>query len=654
MIEVQLVNSQSADTTDTALTASSDVLSAAGFSVDDLFSPGSNYESTLNMLQENGVDTEEAMAMVAFAQGLASKNDAAMDAFSTALQRYQTQVNSQSSRYKEIKATYETDEKVQAGADTLRDLLKQLYGGNFTGEDVLGGVSMSTSFFPSGKESSKKKWAFRTALLLSLFIAACGSEAPQTQTETIIFNGEYVLQAERSPIGAPMSGLLSDKDGNLIDINGNNITPVQVGDKYRYDGVYAIDKFKFQFSSAKAVSNKDSNKTGEVITLRQVDKNNVTGAELYLALSDSPDVYKLIDQYNNSDLYTLTVKGNKIILTDVESQQHYLITDATFVNDMATPGATDSPELLIQNIKEMFALYTVVEAKGFDATPTVLASVTPVTPATSMPTETPAPIDTPNPLDNAPEGTTGFNENGDPIREVKYENGKTFVFQLNEQGKWVRPVVKFPLLDLGPWNYIPFDIMMSEDAKGGEHVLEITHVDSTDDNNRPITTKIRNLFLTRLGLSPSDPEYYRLVNEEMDKGSESDARFPIITSDGDDTEIILSNVNGISMTIDSADNLKKLFEEGRAIQWFDGHGGTYYLRVTAVNNNAVCTIASERPLEELSDTAMRNFIFSCVSHIFTQVDQREYLNYSNTQFLANGSSELIKGMSVPEIEIIYP
>ena len=260
-----------------------------------------------------------------------------------------------------------------------------------------------------------------------------------------------------------------------------------------------------------------------------------------------------------------------------------------------------------------------------------------------------------DPMANVPEGTTGFDKTtGEPIREVTHEDGQTFTFHLNEQEEWVRLAGEFPLMDIGQWNYIPFRITISEDTPGGSNILQIVHADSTDDNNRPITKRIRNFFITRLGLSASDPEYYRLVNEEMDKGSESDARFPIITSDGEETEIILSNVNGINLTIVNTNKLKMLFEEGRAIQWFDGHGGTYYLRVTVDEyNNAICMAASEIPLDKLADRILRNFIFSCVSHVFTQEDQREILNYSNTQFLASASAETVASTGELEVEIKY-
>lgn len=269
--------------------------------------------------------------------------------------------------------------------------------------------------------------------------------------------------------------------------------------------------------------------------------------------------------------------------------------------------------------------------------------------------QTPTITSTLDPMANAPKGTTGFDKaTGEPIREVIYEDRQTFTFHLSEQGEWVRVAGEFPLMDIGQWNYVPFRINISEDVPGGSHILQIIYADSTDDNNRPITTRIRNFFLTRLGLSSNDPEYYRLVNEEMDKGSESDARLPIITSDGEKTEIILSNVNGLSVTIDSAENLKKFFEAGRAVQWFDGYGGIYYLRVIVdKNNNAVCTVASEISLEELNDRALRNFIFSCVSHVFTQEDQREFLNYSNMQFLASASADTVESTGEQNVEIKY-
>lgn len=86
-------------------------------------------------------------------------------------------------------------------------------------------------------------------------------------------------------------------------------------------------------------------------------------------------------------------------------------------------------------------------------------------------------------------------------------------------------------------NHIPITYNISDTAAGGEYILAISDQGATDpqDINRPITTKIRYMFGTRFGLGVNDPEFYRLMNEEMRRGYESEAKLPLITSDGEET-----------------------------------------------------------------------------------------------------------------------
>jgi hypothetical protein len=280
---------------------------------------------------------------------------------------------------------------------------------------------------------------------------------------------------------------------------------------------------------------------------------------------------------------------------------------------------------------------------------------TPIYELTKTPVPIPTATETPDPLANAPEGTTGVDEEGNPIREVMYQNGEKVEFHLNEQGEWVNTVGEFPLIHNGIWEFSPFTISIGESVPGGRNIQSIIHPTTPPiESNRPLGARVSVMFLDRLGLSSSDPERYVLMNEEMPKGNESNALLHVITSDGLDADVRFSTVNGFKLNIVEASKLESFFQEGRAIQWFDGHGGTYYLRVTVDdNNNAICTAASVTPLNELTDKKFRTFIFSCVSHVLTQQDLREPLNYTNTQVLSNVSELPVPSTGDQDVQVIF-
>lgn len=118
---------------------------------------------------------------------------------------------------------------------------------------------------------------------------------------------------------------------------------------------------------------------------------------------------------------------------------------------------------------------------------------------------------------------------------------------------------------------------------------------------------------------------------------------------------VSSTKTGFIVNVVNVDEMVPLFDAKRAIQWFDGYGTTYYIRVTVDDqHNAVCTIASSTPLDKLSDRYLRIFIVSCVSHVFTQVDQSEYFNYHNVQDLANYTTDIVPSTGKPDMEIVRP
>lgn len=281
---------------------------------------------------------------------------------------------------------------------------------------------------------------------------------------------------------------------------------------------------------------------------------------------------------------------------------------------------------------------------------TPISTIVPVT-QTFKPTYTPEPpTETPNPLANAPEGTTGFDNNGEPIREVTYDNEQKFEFRLNEQGEWVR------LLNDGPFfilvspqgNGIPLSITIKEGTPGGESILLIYREPVTNyEDQSPITSATIDPLVRRLKgisaprLSQDQDAMIQFIKDVQGSGISYDLILPNETEEGKRISAKFGEKYGVNVLIVPPSELEPLVEKKLAVKFTLYNTEIIYTFDGVKDGSASCRIASTTPLNELqahvlhgSDYNFRRIMFICFAAIMEGEDVRYEYNNSIDHLLA--------------------
>ena len=239
---------------------------------------------------------------------------------------------------------------------------------------------------------------------------------------------------------------------------------------------------------------------------------------------------------------------------------------------------------------------------------------------TSIPTATSTPSPTPDP--NAPQGYTRV-EKGVYYMDTS-EKGVDYHYTWDSKEKlWLRLVGTFPLIDLKVHNYIPLKILISSNVQDGQYLVSLSHTDSTSDSDvSPLMSTFFAELENRLGPPYRGGDGSQLQMDMLGMNGKQ-AYLPITTSTGEKTEGKLSETTGFVTEIVDPSVLLPMIGEG-VTQWKDPSGNTFLSTVTGVDadGNICGKIAFQGDIRSLSEEQVRWMLFSIVSNVITQEDQR--------------------------------
>lgn len=226
-----------------------------------------------------------------------------------------------------------------------------------------------------------------------------------------------------------------------------------------------------------------------------------------------------------------------------------------------------------------------------------------------------SPTPTEDPLATAPEGTTGFDENGvfymdaengnryyyDQEREMFYwdaEDGYRYFFfgkTAEQEAYLARPLIKnYYAYDYRDFNAIPIDAWVKYGTPGAEKIVEMKNHEDVIlslDNQSALLARLNIPLRERLGKSDLEALKSGLNSAEGIK-------FNFIFNGETMTGHFGIN-DGYTATYASADELKALYEAGKAVKAF-GNLGDLYLTVDGVKEGRILfRVASSVPLDRL-------------------------------------------------------
>lgn len=277
-------------------------------------------------------------------------------------------------------------------------------------------------------------------------------------------------------------------------------------------------------------------------------------------------------------------------------------------------------------------------APAITVSPT-LASSTPISPALTI---EPSPTTDPN----KPVDATGKDALGNWIQT---QGDLTYTYN-KETGKFTREVGSFSLWDEPSANYLPLTIRVNSDVKGAQYLVTLSHTDITmEEYTRdrsiyptPLESEIVSGLFERLGISGfSGPKVDQLYSE-MDKGKDSKAMLPFISSTGEALEGTISTQTGFIMDVVNPADLIPFIGKG-VTKWKDPNGAVFFSTVTGIDKdgNILGKIAYEGDIKNLSDKQVRWMLFSTVGNVISWKDQKVQSMNTWTDIFAQASAKTL-------------
>ncbi len=273
---------------------------------------------------------------------------------------------------------------------------------------------------------------------------------------------------------------------------------------------------------------------------------------------------------------------------------------------------------------------------------------------TNVPTTTLTPIATLDP--NVPVGTRGQDaqgefvttENGVIARKVEYKSASGEILWSG----WAVEKTQaggIALLDSGPYKVVPVKLLFASDVVGGEALISLTSPADPDGGHDSLMSAVYTALLERKNISMSDNNGSRDFWDKLGKGELS---LPFTTSKGTSTEVFLGSDTGFT-TIVVPYTLLVPAEGNGVSEWVDVRSGIRFRSILiGVDSagNAIGLIASEKPLNELPDSAVRLLtLFHSASII--AVESQEVQGYSVTLDLFVQYADKKGNKTVPDIII---
>jgi hypothetical protein len=256
---------------------------------------------------------------------------------------------------------------------------------------------------------------------------------------------------------------------------------------------------------------------------------------------------------------------------------------------------------------------------------------------TSTPTLTPTTMPTPteDPMAHAPEGTTSVSADGKTYYMDTTEKDVSYHYTWDEKGKlWLRSLTDgIPLEDWPVYDYIPLRILISASAEGEQNLVSLTHTNFTESDIDPVTRRFDPPPLTSTFDVEVEDRYFNVdlsssVPQSDDTKFQHDVRdgkafLPIITSSGENAEGKLSETTGFVTTIVGYTDLEPMIGKG-VTKWKDPTGAVFLSTVIGVDTDGnICgEIAFQGDIRSLSEKQVRWMLFSIVSNVITDEDQR--------------------------------
>ena len=302
----------------------------------------------------------------------------------------------------------------------------------------------------------------------------------------------------------------------------------------------------------------------------------------------------------------------------------------------------------------LFTLFS-MSLTACNAAPTLTApestSASDSTPApdftpTPQPTETqtavPTSTETPDPLAGAPEGATGV----DSERNMYYkdaDDGYRYFYKEADKS-WARPFIEnYYAYDHWDLNAIPIDVWVKLSTPGLEAIVNMTHRDVKNSDDRSNTQLELNTFM----LAKFQMTELQELRDRL--SSESGLAFDFVFNNTTMSSEFGKN-GGLQVTIVSEEELKPLYEQHKAVR-SNGTLGYAYLIYDGVKDGKVLVrVASSQPLDKLlknvpgggPENELRQLIFLPLMNILIAEDGDDLINIAamlDSSIVASASAD---------------
>ncbi len=293
------------------------------------------------------------------------------------------------------------------------------------------------------------------------------------------------------------------------------------------------------------------------------------------------------------------------------------------------------------------------------------SSVAVVTPGV---TQVPQGVESPQPAVTEPGATRVVTENGHDYVYTYTKLGETETGE--ELWGYVREAGTIILFDGPIRNYLPFQILVSQNVQNERNFVSVNYTDQTDINSpnpwltRTLSPELQKRYFAedpRKG-TMTDMEGSRVLQMEMlglGEGDHKQAYLDIIvangTPEGEVKRVKLSETTGIILTIMTPEDIAKLGGENVIeLHAQDGDRNyTYYVQVYDVDEkgNELARVAFKDPLNEIPEAVLRKVLFSIPGNMIDHKDQREQGFTNVAQIFAQYSAKTNETTGKPEVEI---
>ena len=279
----------------------------------------------------------------------------------------------------------------------------------------------------------------------------------------------------------------------------------------------------------------------------------------------------------------------------------------------------------------LFLLFIFLTACANSVNPEPSSTVTFTPVSSSTFTQIPStPTQTPDPLANTPDGATGV-ENG--VYFMDADDGYRYFYQERDDS-WVRQLIQdYYAYDHWDFNSLPTDVWVKDGVPGAEKIVKMTSSDSRSFKDRSDMLNIFDKFIpTRFGYSSV---------EEGRNVLKSESGIPVaFTFNGQKIVGNLGNNGGFSITFVSEEELKLLYDQGKAVR-SNGNLGLVYLTYDGVENGKILIrVASSKSLDELlvnipsggPEYELRKMIFLPMINILITDENEDLINVSGMTY----------------------